>query len=308
MRRMRASEINPSEARQELQELQDDQYALVIAALEDHIQGLVLENARKRAGVDTVDQLFMQFDALRELSVSDHDFRQFLLERNIDEAKLSEEERLSVPAIIRMQRVYAARQAYMEGLRRDASVEIHLVRPGLRYKPVEVIANRSAGAGPNVVTVVTDFECPYSQRLSDRVKRWSDTEDVTVVVRHLPLEDIHPYAKRAAVASVCAARAGGFWRYHDWLFAQQDELVGDDEEFELGASEVGLDVELFRKCLQMDLAAVAEVDADVAWSRRVGVSGTPSLFVNGVRARDAADVDSLLTSIRTASRKELRPE
>ena len=81
------------------------------------------------------------------------------------------------------------------------------------------------------VTVVEygDFECPYCGR-AERVIRelLADFGDVRYVWRHLPLNEVHPYAQLAAEAAEAAAAQDAFWAMHDMLFDHQDSLRASD--------------------------------------------------------------------------------
>jgi hypothetical protein len=297
MRQLRAGTVTPAEAREELEDLARSRYSMFSAALEEYLLNLLLEREARRAGT-TVDGLFHQFDTLRDEPVTDADVQEFVRNRNLDPAKLSKEEMESIPDIVRMQRVYAARESYMKQLRHDANIEVFLVRPGIRFSPAEIRRSESAGNGPIVVTVVTDFECPYSKRRVADVHSWAEKNpDVTVTIKHLPLEHIHPYARRAAAASICAARQGKFWQYHDWLFDHQDELMGEDEEFEAGAQQLGLDMKVFSACLDTRETS-SEIDADIAWAKALRLRGTPAFFVDGIEAREPSEFEPLIQERR----------
>ncbi len=140
----------------------------------------------------------------------------------------------------------------------------------------------SLGPADAPVTIVefSDFECPFCARASPTVKQVLKEYEgqVRVVYRHFPLESIHPNARAAAVASACADEQQKFWEYHDILFANMRQLGGDN--LTKYASEAGLDMGAFEACIA-DGRHDAAVDRDLEEARAIGVTGTPSFFVNG---------------------------
>lgn len=137
-----------------------------------------------------------------------------------------------------------------------------------------------------------DFECPYSRQVSPAIRslalRYQDR--VRVEFRHLPLEEIHPDARRAAEASECAREQGKFWEYHDKLFANQADISADN----LGrfATEIGMDRGAFDRCLVSGRFA-ERVRADEAAAVAVGIIGTPTFFFNGTPVEGAIPADIL---------------
>lgn len=92
-------------------------------------------------------------------------------------------------------------------------------------------------------------------------------------------------SRRAAEASECANEQGQFWNYTEMVFANQDgEGNGAfaDRRLKAFAAELGLDTAQFNSCFDSGKYASA-VQADEATARALGVSGTPTLFLNGQR-------------------------
>lgn len=146
-----------------------------------------------------------------------------------------------------------------------------------------------------------DFECPFCARATGM---WRDLHahfgaDLRYVVRHLPLEDVHPHAWGAAVAAEAAGRQGRFWEMHDLLFTRQDAL---EKPSLIGyADELGLDVEQFAFDLEdPDVADLVQRSADSA--RVSGARGTPTFFVNGHRHRGPHDARTLIEALERARR------
>jgi protein-disulfide isomerase len=129
------------------------------------------------------------------------------------------------------------------------------------------------------IVVFADFECPYCSRAAETVEkvRRAYGDKVRLVFRHFPLS-FHPKAPLAAQAGACADEQGRFWELHDALF-ESGELEPD--ALKAQASRLGLDGKQFDACLDSGRAA-AIVERDQAAGAKLGVTGTPAFFINGV--------------------------
>jgi Na+/H+ antiporter NhaA len=164
------------------------------------------------------------------------------------------------------------------------------------------------GPRESVVTLLEygDLECPYCGRAEPIVREvLADFADLRYVWRHLPLNDVHPRAQRAAEAAEAAAAQGRFWEMHDLLLEHQDAL--DPKQLTGYAEQLGLDVERFRRDMRHREFA-GRVARDVDSADLSGVSGTPTFFINGRRHYGAYDVGTLETAVRAAkARAVARP-
>lgn len=153
--------------------------------------------------------------------------------------------------------------------------------PG-EYKP------HIRGTGSVEIVEFSDFQCPYCGRAQPTLEQVLAEYDgkAKVVYRHYPLP-AHPNAQKAAEASECAADIGGdekFWQYHDKLFANQNALyVSNLKKF---AADIGLDSKQFDACLDSGVMA-SRVAFDSEEGKKLGVSGTPSFFINGKKLTGA---------------------
>jgi protein-disulfide isomerase len=102
--------------------------------------------------------------------------------------------------------------------------------------------------------------------------------EVRVVFRNLPLTQIHPNAKIAAEAAVCADRQGKFWEMHDAMYDDQSALNLD--ALKSAATRLGLDADRFSACLA-DGSTSQSLDLDAKAAHELGLTGTPYFFVNG---------------------------
>lgn len=137
-----------------------------------------------------------------------------------------------------------------------------------------------------------DFECPYSKDEAPIVRtlmaKYGDR--VRFIYRDFPLDSIHANARQAASAAECAREQGKFWAYHDKLYLNAPALGFKD--LVRYAEETGLDVRQFEKCLTEDRYRDA-VAKDAAAANAVGVTGTPTFFLNGQRIEGAIPADAL---------------
>ncbi|UCH59483.1 MAG: DsbA family protein [Anaerolineales bacterium] len=144
---------------------------------------------------------------------------------------------------------------------------------------------------PVLVEVWEDFQCPACRNFSEDVEpqivdNYVATGKVRYVYRHYPFLDdrsISNESDQAANASMCAAEQGRFWDYHDILFANwNSENAGafSDKRLVAYAEALGLDMDSFNSCFRANRYK-EQIDKDLADGNVAGVSGTPSLFVNG---------------------------
>ncbi len=131
------------------------------------------------------------------------------------------------------------------------------------------------------VQVYEDFQCPFCTKIAPSLHAFAKKfpNDVRIVYKHMPL-DIHDKAKLAAEASMAAHAQGKFWEYHDILFANQSAL--DRADLEKYAQQAGLDVAKFKKDLDAGVGK-ALIARDMQEGQGVGVSGTPTVFINGMK-------------------------
>ncbi|MGC0416450.1 Na+/H+ antiporter NhaA [Embleya sp. AB8] len=171
--------------------------------------------------------------------------------------------------------------------------------------PVDPERDHIRGPLDAPVTLVEygDFECPFCGRAEPVVRELlAGFGDVRYVWRHLPLPDVHPRARLAAIAAEAAAEQGAFWEMLDHLLEHQDALKPTD--LVAHAETLGLDVDEFRIALRARSGAerIAEDEESADLS---GVSGTPTFFVNGRRHHGSYDIDGLTAAVRVAKERAL---
>lgn len=143
------------------------------------------------------------------------------------------------------------------------------------------------GNGKVVVEIFSDFQCPFCQKFVNEAyaqikSKYIETNKITFVFRHFPLNSIHKNAQKAGEGAECANRQGKFSVYHDTLFAKMkpDGTGLNISDLKRYALDLGLDTAKFNKCLDGGEATGA-VNQDLEAGRKAGVSGTPTIFING---------------------------
>ncbi len=171
---------------------------------------------------------------------------------------------------------------------------------------LDLSGDNHPAAGPSnaPLTIVefSDFECPNCRRLEPTLieLRKSYGERMRFVWMDFPLPS-HHHALLAAVAARCASEQHRFWPYHDALMSGRESL-GEGNLIDL-ADRLGLDPNSFRLCLaQRKYQGVVESDVDAGDA--IGLSGTPSLVVNGSLYDGGLSTAELKAAIEGGLRKQ----
>jgi protein-disulfide isomerase len=147
----------------------------------------------------------------------------------------------------------------------------------------------TAGA-PVVLVIFGDFQCPECKVEAESIRanlQATFPKEVRVYFKDFPLEQIHPWAKPAAIAGRCVFRQdpAAFWKYFDWVYAHQPEITPDNfksQVLDFAKATSDLDGMQFGRCLDSN-ATEAEVNASVAEGHSLRVDATPTAFLNGRR-------------------------
>ncbi|HXE36535.1 MAG TPA: thioredoxin domain-containing protein [Verrucomicrobiae bacterium] len=147
----------------------------------------------------------------------------------------------------------------------------------------------SLGPANAPVTLVefSDFECPVCRSLHDALRGLlPNYPQLRVVFKDFPLEQIHPWARTAAIAGRCAYQQDpkAFWKMYDLIYDGQELISAENAWGKMTdfAAQSGLNSETFKACMASPEAGAA-VDASRANGIQLEVGSTPTMFVNGRR-------------------------
>jgi protein-disulfide isomerase len=144
---------------------------------------------------------------------------------------------------------------------------------------------------PATIDVFEDFQCPACRNFTENtepliIQNLVATGKARYVFHNYPFLDDQAARKesdQAANASMCANEQDKFWDMHNILYANWNgENLGafNDRRLQTMAERIGLDMDAFNSCFNANKYE-AEIQADLQLGQEMGVSGTPSVFVNG---------------------------
>jgi protein-disulfide isomerase len=175
------------------------------------------------------------------------------------------------------------------------------------------------GGPPNAPVVIVgfdDLECPFCAQMNALLfpavlNRYKD--QVRIVYRDFPLEELHPWAKRAAIDANCLAAqsTSGYWNFVDSVHAHAAEMAGPEKTIEKAnqsLDKIALDEGTKQKVDQSVLVACvlkqddASVKASEAFAEAdpLRIDSAPVLFINGEKVDGIISVDTLFRVIDRA--------
>ena len=196
------------------------------------------------------------------------------------------------------------RRALLVQLRRKAEIHVSLSQPELPVLDVSPDDDPWTGTAhaPDTIIEFSDFECPYCKNSVPVLKALlaKYPGKLKLVYRDFPGPN-HHQALPAAVAAQCAAEQGRFWDYHDALFTRQAPTTRWN--YSSLAKDLGLHQPPFDACLK-DNRYRDEVLKDLQDGLKVGVTSTPTFFINGrplIGARPLADYQEIIDRLLAPS-------
>jgi protein-disulfide isomerase len=253
-------------------------YDLRKQALDEIIDDYLVQRAAKKAGLKPDEYLDRQIPR-----VTDHEAEQYYTQHKAQiDAQTGDHSfdqiKSRLIAALQHQRDQEGRDQLIQKLRAENHVSVLMEAPRVS---VASAGHPSRGTASAPVTIVefSDFQCPFCRAAEGSLKevRQKYGDQVRLVYMDFPL-GFHPHAMDAARAARCAADQDKFWPFHDELFLDQKKL--DPNDLKQTAAKIGLDGNKFDSCF-----ATAEHDAgirkDMAEGNSLGVTGTPTFFING---------------------------
>lgn len=271
----------------ELIQLDQQAYQIRQRALEAMIAERLISAEAEKRGVSREELIAQEITSKIE-DPTDLEVEAFYEQQRARIQAPLEQVRPQVVQVLRQIREQQARSEFVDELRGEYEVAVHLDPPRL---PVNLDGAPMRGPEDAPVTIVefSDFQCPFCRRVQPTLDQVQQKygDQVRWSFKDLPLLSIHPEAQKAAEAARCAGDQGKFWEYRAAMFdanAISSELHGRTAE------DLSLDQNAFQSCLDSDKYKGA-VEADLAEAQGLGLSGTPAFLINGVLLSGAQPFD-----------------
>lgn len=255
-------------------------------ALEELIDNQLLADEARRRNI-SVDQL-LSTEVFKDVKDPTEDQLEVYYE-GLDTQEPYEAVRNDVLNHIRELRHSKARAAFIASLRQQAHINVMLMSPSADLNLGNVYEKGDPNA-PVVLVEFADYECPYCQKVNPQIQQLKKEfgDKLTIAFKDFPLP-MHHSAEKAAEAARCAGQQGKYWEYHDVLFYSKQLEIDDLKEH---ARVLKLDGDQFDACL--DSGREAEVvQKDLEEGKQLGLTGTPSFFINGHFFSGVIDVGTL---------------
>jgi protein-disulfide isomerase len=239
--------------------------------------------------------------------VSDKEIEDFY---NQNKARLGtktlDEVKPQIAAQLKAKKASVYRNNLIDRLMAKADVNIYIQKPRVDVGMGDSPSKGASSNAPVIMIEFTDYQCPFCGRARPTVNELVDSYkgDVHYVVRNFPL-DFHQFAKKAAVAAMCADQQKKYWDYSKILWENQRAL--DVDSLKKYAQEAKLDTKKFNDCLDND-KTLDIVMKDQQEGAKAGVSGTPAFFINGQLVSGAQPIENFKKiidqEIRDAKKKK----
>jgi protein-disulfide isomerase len=277
--------------------LREQLYRLERQKLDEYIGAMLLTREAKNRGVSASTLLEQEVNG-KVAPVTEAEIEDFY-NRNKDRLRVGlDKVHDQIRDYLREQRLESRKNEFFKTLRSKAKVTTYLKSPPIFRADVAVNGAPFKGTERAPVTIVKfeDFQCPYCKTAQptyqELLKRYSGK--VRLVHKDLPLDAIHPQARQAAEAARCAGEQGKFWEYHDTLYANSPKA--SVEELKAYAKEVGINAASFEQCFTSGKYK-GLVQKDLSEGAQLGLTGTPTFFINGREMSGAQPVEAFAAVI-----------
>lgn len=263
-----------------LQQLRDQEYEIRRNALDALIDERLLKKAAADRGLSEGELKRVEVDD-KVPAPTDQEIRE-LYDANRDRVggRSLEEVAPQIVSSLKGQRASERGRAFAQALRDEASVKVHLDQPRIEVPiPAGVAVQGPANAAVTIVEF-SDYLCPYCRSAEAVVSKVLERYKGRVKFVHRDLLLGRPRSLPVAEAALCAGEQGKFWEYrHDLLTANGD---WSDQDLAGRAARMGLKAADFKACVASERNERPVLESTEG-GNQLGVTGTPTYFVNGRR-------------------------
>jgi protein-disulfide isomerase len=226
---------------------------------------------------------FLEKYILTHKKISEKEFKDFTRQRAIPDSHLTDDIKSRIKNYLKQEQKRKDIENFVSSNKKKYKVEVFLKKPKRPIFSIDASNAPYLGKKNASVTIVeySDFQCPYSKKGSEIMKKIKHTfkNRVKLVHKNFPLP-FHKNAKDYALASLCAWEQGNkkFWNFYHALYQNQTQT---EKSFLTNlAKEQGLNPEKFDSCFKNQrLKNVLE--EQIQQANRLGIKSTPTFYING---------------------------
>jgi protein-disulfide isomerase len=280
----------------ELQRLRDQEYEVRKSALESLVTERLVKKEAASRGVSEQELMRLEVEEKVPPPVASEIQEVYDANRHRVGGRTRAEVEPQIVSSLMQQRTAERARAFTQALRDQVKVRVLLEQPRAEVKIPAGTPVLGPPDAPVTIVEFSDYLCPYCQTAEAVVAKVLARYQGRVKFVHQDFLLGRPRSMAVARAALCAGEKGKFWEYrHDLLTTTGD---WSDQDLEGRAARMGLPAEDFRSCLaseRHDKTILASSEE----GQKLGVSGTPTFFVNGRRmtgVRSEAEFDEMIAA------------
>ena len=270
-----------------------------------HLKGMFESNAVRQYIEDEAKRAKVSFETMeakliKEKPVSDADAKKWFEEnQHLIGGRQFDTIKEDIKRVLKMKQKEFAQKELLALAEKKGGFKLLLKEPKAPQVSIATNGFPSKGQKNGKVQIIefADYKCPHckhaAEALKDLMKKYSSK--VELVFIDFPI-DRSGISTLIAEGAVCADEQKKYWDYHYLAFDKQAEL--SKESPEAFAKELKLDLAGFKKCMASSKPKARVEDAKKE-GERIGVNGTPAIFINGRRhfGYDLADMEKTLKTL-----------
>lgn len=187
------------------------------------------------------------------------------------------------------------KQTLIDKIKKERQFKLLVNEPQAPYVEIDSAGFPVRGNPDAEIVLVefADYQCPHCKRAGEVLDKLLEKhgERIKLVYMDFPINR-SGISRVVAEGGVCAEEQGKYWEYHHLAFQTQSKL-SKDSPLNL-AKQLELDEAAFQTCLDSGKGQ-AKVDKSFAEARRLGLSSTPAVFLNGKAVKMYEDMEKELT-------------
>ena len=287
------SDLTPAAA-QQIYDIKNDAYLKTLNALDGAVLDMYFaEQAKKRK----ISAKAVEEEALKTDDPSESEVKKFYEENKARIPYPYEQIKAEVKRILVGKKKNEIRSKLVDKVKKQKRVKISLKAPPAITVKLDVAGLPSKGSKNAKVELVefADYQCPHCKHAADMLKAVMKKQSKQAKLTFVDFP-INPSGVSRVVAhgSHCAQKQNKFWDYHYMAFDNQQKLKkSSPSEF---AKKLGLDVKAFNKCIESKWAK-EQTERGRMEGERVGVSGTPTIYINGKKFLGPNTVEGIAKAI-----------